>query len=278
MESAKDEVKTVEEQSSVQEPFKKVHKLLYQMLRDLVKCIALHDVKYAAVCGTLIGAVRHKGIIPWDDDVDLAVIDVDEVKLLQLKKPLAELGLRMVRSWIGYRVFSPLGKFKKDYYLSNDESYPFIDIFMFTKFPEKKIYHWQQHYQRRYSPSEWFSEENWDNLIDFDFGDYSVKGFKQPNEYLTRVYTEKWTKPPAQYFSHSTGQYAPLNVSDFSRIFEVATEDKKCSKLDERTFQRDGYEMEVFERANERGHRGREALKKFRDEIKNINSAKIATE
>ena len=81
-------MKTVKEQSSVQGPIRKVHKLLYQMLRDLVMCLALHDVKYAAVNGTLIGAVRHKGIIPWDHDVDLAVLDVDEVKLLQLRKPL----------------------------------------------------------------------------------------------------------------------------------------------------------------------------------------------
>lgn len=271
-------MKTVKEQSSVQGPFRKVHKLLYQMLRDLVMCLALHDVKYAAVNGTLIGAVRHKGIIPWDDDVDLAVLDVDEVKLLQLRKPLEELGLRMVRSWIGYRVFSPLGRFKKDYYLSQDESYPFIDLFMFTRLTAENIYHWQQLYQRHYNPSEWFSGENWDNLIDYAFGDYSVKGFRQANEYLTRVYTENWKKPPEDYYSHLTGQYVRLDVSDFPWIFEVATEDKNCSKLDERTFQQDGYEMGVFERANERGHQGREALKKFRDQMNNGNSLKNTTE
>ena len=48
-----------------------IHEELLEQLRDITKICDAHEIEYNLMCGTLLGAVRHKGFIPWDDDVDL---------------------------------------------------------------------------------------------------------------------------------------------------------------------------------------------------------------
>ena len=48
-----------------------IHAELLLQLKDIVSVCERHDIPYNMMCGSLLGTVRHKGFIPWDDDVDL---------------------------------------------------------------------------------------------------------------------------------------------------------------------------------------------------------------
>ena len=45
----------------------------FELLKLVVEICDKHNIKYYLVCGSALGAVKYKGFIPWDDDIDVLV-------------------------------------------------------------------------------------------------------------------------------------------------------------------------------------------------------------
>lgn len=60
--------------------------LTLQVLGEFQRLCSKHGLRYFAIGGTCIGAIRHKGFIPWDDDMDVAMPYEDYNKFLEIAK------------------------------------------------------------------------------------------------------------------------------------------------------------------------------------------------
>ncbi len=65
---------------------KELKSMLVDMLAWFHEFCEENNLRYYVVGGTMLGAVRHQGFIPWDDDIDVAMPDTDYKRLTELLK------------------------------------------------------------------------------------------------------------------------------------------------------------------------------------------------
>lgn len=63
---------------------RKVWKVMLDMLEVFMSVCEKYDLKWAMDGGSLLGAIRHKGFIPWDDDMDIQMPRRDFDKLMEV--------------------------------------------------------------------------------------------------------------------------------------------------------------------------------------------------
>ena len=63
---------------------KKLQGVQTQMLKDVLDVCEKQDLPCFLIYGTAIGAVRHHGFIPWDDDIDVGMLRKDYERLMEI--------------------------------------------------------------------------------------------------------------------------------------------------------------------------------------------------
>ena len=70
----------------VETEMKKVWAVELDLLNEFMNVCNEHNIKFYVGAGTMLGAVRHKGFIPWDDDIDLYIRRTEYEKLVSLAR------------------------------------------------------------------------------------------------------------------------------------------------------------------------------------------------
>lgn len=127
-----------------QEILEKLKKVELEILKDFIKICKKYNLKYFATGGTAIGALRHHGFIPWDDDIDVCMLREDYDTFMKVAP--REMGDRYVFMDAATERKYPLmfGKMVKKRTKFVEEAYQqidyplgiYIDIFPYDKTPE----------------------------------------------------------------------------------------------------------------------------------------------
>lgn len=79
-----EEIEFVTTEEYTKEDIKKVQQKSLEMMKKIIEIFDRNHIEYMVAHGTLLGAIRHKAFIPWDDDCDLFVFDHQYAQAIEL--------------------------------------------------------------------------------------------------------------------------------------------------------------------------------------------------
>jgi lipopolysaccharide cholinephosphotransferase len=169
---------------------------LYQITKDLTEVLDKAGIRYIAHAGTLLGIVRNGGIIPWDDDVDLAIFHEDEPKLILLKPALEKLGYHMMydsKKAVMYDV-SKIGNPNFDDHINGRKelTFPFVDIFVIHNDLKSDQFVYSNWRTKEMFSTEWYKKEWMFPLKKMIFGPIRLSCPQNPEAYLDHYYGPTW--------------------------------------------------------------------------------------
>ena len=163
---------------------------LYQLMKDADELFAKHGIAYVVESGTLLGAVRHGGIIPIDDDLDIQIRNVDEAEFVRKLLPeFVKLGYGWKPQGFGYQI----------YHQPSGRKFPFLDVFIVTTDGTRT------HGKEKCFDKFHFLETELYPITRYTFGNLEVNGPRDPAGFLTRAYGDDWRDTWMASHSHLRG-------------------------------------------------------------------------
>lgn len=138
------------DEKKILEEIHHLQKIELEILKDVAEVCKKHNIQFFLGEGTLLGAIRHKGFIPWDDDVDLIMERSEYERFLEVAQAELGEGYQVQHPTTVDNYWSPFIKVRK---LTGDLSFrqqhiahltdnngPYIDIFPMEYVPEKESF------------------------------------------------------------------------------------------------------------------------------------------
>ncbi len=187
---------------SVKGDLKQSQQVMLRMLKILDHLCRKYKIKYWVVCGTLIGTLRHKGFIPWDGDIDIAMLPEDMHKFDKVasKELPSDIFWQTSKTDASYND-KQMNKLRDRYscYYQWEKANPNykhhsglqVDIFKFTRGKGDQIRHpYGPKYPLHYTTSEIFP------LKEAVFEDMQVFIPNQAVKYVNKIYGDYSQLPP----------------------------------------------------------------------------------
>ena len=128
------------------EQLNKLHEIEIDILQEIERVCDELNIQYFANYGTLLGAVRHKGFIPWDDDIDISMLRIDYDRFIKEAPKLLKKGYVLQHFLLDSNTPTYHAKVRKDGtrfaedYIENMPIHQgvFVDIFPYDKTADNK--------------------------------------------------------------------------------------------------------------------------------------------
>lgn len=124
--------------------FEEARKLELNLLIKFADFCEKENLRYYLAYGTLIGAVRHKGFIPWDNDIDVVMPRPDYIRFSErvsecpIEDYIGILDYQRVRTFPFLKVSDNRTRLKEHFLVTEETSGIYIDIFPLDGFPASK--------------------------------------------------------------------------------------------------------------------------------------------
>jgi hypothetical protein len=182
----------------------------YQTLQIVDRLFSDKGIKYWVTAGSLLGAIRHGEMIPWDDDIDIALFIHDLGAVISMRPELERQGLTLLINCDYAKIFPTKGKKINHpdggYY---PHRYPFIDLF-FMQRSGRRIVHASDRLKEGFE-QDWLEGEL--VLTRKPFGPLFIPVPDSARAYLERMYGEDcWEWAYADYDHSAEQKRSPIKV------------------------------------------------------------------
>lgn len=184
---------------------------LYEMMGVVHQLFGENAIDYSITEGTLLGATRHQGIIPSDDDIDILVPLSKKEQILAMKDQLAAVGIGVAEHPVGIKIFDLNGDPLSEKADGTDYkfNFPFIDVILSEPDKDGHITY-LRHNHRINSPKAYLTEDEWQKRALHKFGPFEFYGPPEPRKVCKRMYGANVFQYGYQLVNHKkTGHQMP---------------------------------------------------------------------